>query len=214
MKPINLIRRTDLGVIAGAEILFIPTAAGLRVVVVDDTGNDISMTLNLSEMQEAVMTHVEEYLTGELFAYSQIDPLSLPEDFPPSTHIHDSSQIYDFDQHVTATKRTFSSQQALKDGELSIVGNTVNWDADVNGQCVLLETTSSVIINAPTNIVKRNIYLLMLKTNGYTPSWSIAFKWPPNGTPYNLKSGTYVFAFIGWDNGAMVPLSPGYKGAS
>lgn len=212
MKPIAISRRLDLGTIIGAEVLLIPTSSGLRVVVVDDLGNDMSMTLNLAEMQEAVMTAVEEYLAGELFTFSQIDPLSLPASYPPIGHTHPSAHVSDFEQHIASTKRRFTSQQGLKTGTLTDAPS-VNWDADSDGQIVFLNTAGARIINAPTGIIKRNLYLLTITANGYTPSWNVVFKWPPNGAPNSLGSGVYVYAFIGWDNGALVPLSPGYKGA-
>lgn len=94
-----------------------------------------------------------------------------------------------------SAKQTFTAQQTPKNGTLTD-GATVNWDADSNGQVVSVTTAASRTFAAPTNIVQNAMYVLVLTSGGFSPSWNAAYKWP-SGSPPSGLTGVCIFTFIG-----------------
>lgn len=109
----------------------------------------------------------------------------------------------------TNVSSTFTTQQVPSSGTLTDAAS-VAWDGDSSGQVVTLTTSASRTFAAPTNIKRNGLYVLILTTGGYTPSWNSAFKWPSGGTPTSLDAGVYVFTFIGGAGNTLIPTGPGY----
>ncbi|QEL64795.1 hypothetical protein OTERR_13190 [Oryzomicrobium terrae] len=109
----------------------------------------------------------------------------------------------------TDVSKTFKAQQVPYAGALTD-GATIAWDGDANGQVVSVTTAAARTFGAPTNIKQNALYVLILTTGGFTPSWNTAFKWPSGGAPSPLVSGVYVFTFVGGASNTLIPTGPGY----
>lgn len=109
----------------------------------------------------------------------------------------------------TDQSKSFSAQQVPFSGGLTDAA-TIAWDGDTNGQVVSVTTSVARTFGAPTNIKQNALYVLVLSTGGFTPSWNTAFKWPSGGVPSALSSGVYVFTFVGGASNTLIPTGPGY----
>jgi hypothetical protein len=88
---------------------------------------------------------------------------------------------------------------------------TVTWAPATQGQIVTLTTTAARTMGAPTTIIENAMYMLILKTGGFTPSWHTSYKWASGEAPSGLENATYVFSFIGGASNLMIPTGPGFK---
>lgn len=88
---------------------------------------------------------------------------------------------------------------------------TITWDPTTHGQILRITTTAARTFGAPTNITQDAMYLLVLTTGGFSPSWNVAYKWPSGEAPSGLENATYVFSFIGGAGNTLIPTGPGYK---
>jgi hypothetical protein len=104
-------------------------------------------------------------------------------------------QAYDADTAKLDVEQTFTAQQVPMNGTLTD-GATINWDADTNGQVVSVTTAASRTFAAPTNIVQNALYVLVLTTGDFTPTFNAAYKWPDGTAPSGLV-GVCIFTFIG-----------------
>lgn len=113
----------------------------------------------------------------------------------------------DFTAAGINVKETFTAQQTPMNGALTD-GATINWNADSDGQIVSVTTAAARTFAAPTNIVQNALYILVITTGGFTPSWNAAFKWAGATAPSGL-TGVCIFTFIGGASSTL--LSTGYQ---
>jgi hypothetical protein len=116
-------------------------------------------------------------------------------------------QAYDADTAKTDVEQTFTAQQVPFSGTLTD-GATVNWNADTNGQVVTITTAASRTFAAPTNITQNALYVLIITTGGFSPSWNSAYKWASGTAPSGL-TGVCIFTFVGGASNTL--LSTGYQ---
>ncbi len=138
--------------------------------------------------------------------------IAVPDPHPQyvlETEIGSTVQAYDADTAKLDVAQAWAAVQTAKDGTLPDAASIV-WDGDANGQVVACTLTAARTFAAPTNIRKSAQYILRLTTGGFTPLWNLAYKWPADGAPSSLESGTYIFHFLGGAGNTLEPTGPGY----
>jgi len=115
-------------------------------------------------------------------------------------------QAFDAGTAKIDEEQTYTAQQVPMSGTLTDAAN-ISWDADTNGQIVSVTLTAIRNFSAPTNIIQNALYVLVITSGGFTPTFDPAFKWPEAAAPAGL-SGVCIFNFIGGAGNTL--LSNGY----
>lgn len=190
-------------------IYLVKTVDGLEIHVYGDTVAENYATPSLIEVQAATMIAVQNYLNNYSLTWNNIS--NKPATYTPSSHTHPAQDIENFEVKITGTKRAFTAQQTPFGQSLTDSASGIDWNGDTHG-CVVDVTLGDAgrVFNAPTNIVQRQPYILLLTTGGYTPAWNAAYRWASGATPSGLVNGTYSFSFQGGANNTLIPTGPGY----
>lgn len=186
-----------------------PGSTEIEVFVTDVNKNSFS-TPSQEAINSAILAAISSFASSYRPKWSQIE--NPPATMTPSSHTHLAADISNFEDVIKETQRTYTAQQALSGGVLTESSGVYNWNADVNGQAVVIPSmVAGALIANPTNIIKGASYILSILPFGSTPAWGTNFKWLSESVPKNLGNGVYVFTFVGGENGAMIPLGPGYQ---
>jgi hypothetical protein len=166
-----------------------------------DLANAATARNNLG-LGTAATTAAADYATAAqgALAATAVQPADIAN-MLETADIGTSVQAYDADTAKTDVKQTWTAQQNPKNGTLAD-GATIDWNGDSNGQVVAVTLEGNRTMNAPTNIVQYNMYILRVTQDapgGRTLNYNAAYKFGTAGAPVltTTASKTDILGFIG-----------------